>query len=103
MQDQVLTAEAQAAIAKVEKLLTLARNAGANENEAQSALDAAHRILEQHNLDMALVERRIGDSASPHAKRQDKTSSDAFRAGERAGEQVGLDRQIDQNKTKQLR
>ena len=71
---ELLSPQALAAVEKVTKLLTLARDQRGNENEMQAALDMAHRILETHNLDMALVERRAGDSTSPHAKREDKTS-----------------------------
>jgi hypothetical protein len=69
-----LSPEALAAIEKVTKLLALARDGRGNEHEAQSALDVAHRILEMHNLDIALIERKKGDSAAPHAKRDDATT-----------------------------
>jgi hypothetical protein len=84
MYDTDLTPAALAAIDKVEKLLRLAKDGRGNENEAQSALDMAHRILEAHNLDMALVERKAGDSAAPHAKREDKTTGGGLYKWQRA-------------------
>lgn len=69
MENQQLTAEAEKAIDRVTKLLALARN-NDNEAEATSAMDAATRILEAYNLDMALVERRTGNSSA--RKREDQ-------------------------------
>lgn len=63
---------ALAAIEKVQKLLALANDTRGNENEAQSALDLAHRILEQHNLDVASVEAH---NKAPGAKRDDAKSA----------------------------
>jgi hypothetical protein len=60
METQELSPAALAAIEKVEKLLALARDAGATEGEASNAMNLATRILEQHNLDMALVEQNAG-------------------------------------------
>ena len=76
-----LSAEAQSAIAKIEKLLALARN-NSNEAEASSAMNMAHQILERHNLDMALVERQAGQST--HAKREDKSSGGGLYKWQRA-------------------
>jgi hypothetical protein len=67
-----LGAEAVAAIERIGKLLALARDKRGNEAEAQNAMDAALKLLEKHNLDMALVERAKGQGT--HAKRDDKTS-----------------------------
>lgn len=69
-----LTLAAEAAIERVGKILAQARSEAAigNEAAAQNAMDMAHRILEQHNLDMALVERKAGEKT--HAKREDKSS-----------------------------
>lgn len=69
MENQQLTAEAEKAIDRVTKLLALAKN-NDNEAEATSAMDAAMRILEAYNLDMALVERRSGQSSA--RKREDQ-------------------------------
>lgn len=61
-----LDAAAEAVIEKATKLLSLARN-NPNEHEAQSAMAAAQRLLEAHNLDMALIERRSGSGAAPRS------------------------------------
>lgn len=71
MSPDQLTPEAEAAIEKATKLLALHRN-NSNEHEAQAALDACMRILEAHNLDMALVERHKGGGATK--KREDQRS-----------------------------
>lgn len=69
MENQQLTQEAERAIDRVTKLLALAKN-NDSEAEASSAMDAAMRILEAYNLDMALVERRAGNSSA--RKREDQ-------------------------------
>lgn len=77
-----LSSAARDAIAKVEKLLNMARHPNTPETEAAVALDMAHKILEQHNLDMALVERQAGKGT--HAKREDKTSGGGLYKWQRA-------------------
>lgn len=67
--EQQLTQEAEKAIDRVTKLLALAKN-NDSEAEASAAMDAAMRILEAYNLDMALVERRSGSSSA--RKREDQ-------------------------------
>lgn len=67
--DQQLTQEAEKAIDRVTKLLALAKN-NDSEAEASAAMDAAMRILEAYNLDMALVERRAGKTSA--RKREDQ-------------------------------
>lgn len=67
--ERQLTPEAEKAIDRVAKLLALAKN-NDSEGEASSAMDAAMRILEAYNLDMALVERRSGDTST--RKREDQ-------------------------------
>lgn len=74
MEQIELNDAALAAIEKVRKLLALAKDKGASEGEATNAMAMASRILEQHNLDMALVERTQGQAGTPHAKRDDKVS-----------------------------
>ena len=49
-----LNAEQEGVIAKVEKLLALARN-NPNEHEAESAANLAMKLLEAYNLDMAVI------------------------------------------------
>jgi hypothetical protein len=68
-----LNPAALAAIEKVQKLLALARDAGASQGEAQNAMDLATRILEQHNLDIAAVEAKAGRGHS--GKRDDRTQT----------------------------
>lgn len=70
--NEELSPQAQAAVDRVAKLMAVARDKAATEGEIQNALDLAHRILEQHGLDMALVERKSGESTG--AKRKDKSS-----------------------------
>lgn len=72
MSNEELSPEALAAIERIGKLLALAKDTRGNEAEAQNAMDAALKLLEKHNLDMALVERTKGNAG--HAKRQDKSS-----------------------------
>lgn len=72
MENPHLTPEANKAVDKIMKLLALSRG-NSNENEAASALDAAMRIAEAYNLDMALVERSAKDGAkSGHVRREDQ-------------------------------
>lgn len=66
-----LSQEAVNAIAKVEKLLNLARG-NSNADEAQNAMDMAQQLLERYNLDMALVEA---------SKRTDNARKDETRGG----------------------
>jgi hypothetical protein len=72
MQNDQMTPEAQAAIERVMKLLKVARDTRGNEHEAQNAMDMAHQILEKHNLDMAVVEKK---SHTTNGKRDDKTTA----------------------------
>lgn len=64
-----LTEAQRAAVEKVHKILALAKNTN-NEGEMAAAMAAAQRVLDQHNLDMALVER-AGGKTGP-VKREDK-------------------------------
>ncbi len=50
-----LSPEALRVIEKVQKLLTLSKDAGATEHEAQVAAAMAQKLLEAHNLDMASI------------------------------------------------
>lgn len=67
-----LSPEAEKAIDRAAKLLALAQHNN-NEHEAAAAMDAALRILEAYNLDMALVERRKGEGVHTGTKRDDAT------------------------------
>lgn len=69
MENQTLTPDAEKAIDRAAKLFALAKN-NDNEAEATSAMDAAIRILEAHNLDVAMIERRSGTGKA--LKREDK-------------------------------
>jgi hypothetical protein len=71
--EQELSPAALAAIDKVTKLLALANDKGATQGEAENAMALATRILEQHNLDLALVEANAGSKDA--GKRADKKSS----------------------------
>lgn len=64
-----LSTEAASALDKAVKLLALARN-NDNEHQAAAALEACQRLLEKHNLDMALVERKSGGGSG--SKREDQ-------------------------------
>lgn len=81
-EDIELSDKALEAIDKVEKLLALARDAAASEGEATNAMNLAQRILDQHNLDMALVEARAG--ASKPGKRNDQTNRGGLYKWQRA-------------------
>jgi len=48
----------QSILDRIAKLLRLAGDKGATEDEAATALEMAHKILESHNLDMSQVEAR---------------------------------------------
>lgn len=62
-----LSPEAEKVIDRAAKLLAQHNN---NEHEA-AAMDAALRILEAYNLDMALVERRKGEGVHTGTKRDE--------------------------------
>jgi hypothetical protein len=53
------------AIQTVARLLALAENKTANPNEAAVAAAQAQRIMEQHNLDRAIVDNERGDLLTP--------------------------------------
>lgn len=80
MSEQELSPAALAAIDKVTKLLALANDTRGNEAEAQNAMDLAHRILEQHNLDMASVEQK----SQAKGKRADATNTGGLYKWQRA-------------------
>lgn len=65
----IFSAAQQAAVDKVHKILALAKST-TSEGEMENAMAAAQRILDDHNLDMALVERSGGQGGQ--AKREDK-------------------------------
>lgn len=77
MQQRELTPEAEKAIDRIQKLLALARN-NDNEAEASLAMEAAQRMLEAHNLDMALVERKAG-GASGQKREDQKTGGGLYK------------------------
>lgn len=69
IEQQQLSAAAEKAIDRATKLFALAKN-NDSEAEAASAMDAALRILEAYNLDVALVEWRSGTTSA--RKREDQ-------------------------------
>lgn len=76
---------ALAAIDKVTKLLALANN-NPNEAEAQSALDMAHRILEQHNLDVAHLGQH--SKAKINTRQDDKKGGGSYKWQRQVWEQT---------------
>lgn len=63
-------------IDKVEKLLALSAN-NPSQEEAQVALDMAHQLLEEHNIEMALIEQKSG-KPSLDGQRADQHSNGAL-------------------------
>lgn len=62
-------------VEKIRKLLALANDAGANENEAALALERAHALLAEHHLSMELVN-------GPAASSEDVSRHDLWERGE---------------------
>jgi hypothetical protein len=60
-----------AVIARVHKLLNLARDGGATENEAAVAMEKATEILAQHNLSMAQIEAGGGGAQEAREQHRD--------------------------------
>lgn len=77
MTDLELSPAAIAAIDKVTKLLALANDGRGNEAEAQNAMDLAHRILEQHNLDIAAIEQR--SQAKTNTRKDEQKSGGLYK------------------------
>lgn len=67
--DAALSPETQAIVDRVKKLLAMANHRASDSNEAASAAAMAHRLLAQHNLDLATVEQHGGESGRREQQR----------------------------------
>lgn len=72
--ETTLNAEQESVIAKVQKLLALARG-NTNENEAQAATSKAMELLAAYNLDMAVLNK---PGASPSARKDQKRAGGLY-------------------------